>query len=422
MNSGWATKFKRRFWTLGILVFAFSIGTIQFATAVPLCYQAHNPWAKLLASVSPEQRDTLLFLNHFLQTKSLSAMAEKLYSNSQQFRDYYHRQTGHSNFDFSQITAQLLIGYHQHFFRQFQEPVSMSQLTSESIHRSLKAHGYQTNQRLSGRKNLEILSQENLNRYLDLKQIRQIHLQHPEIEKVVQNVKISFRRNTAYKTIHSGLIISSKMMEKYGIGAGKNTQFELNRKVLQTDDNIFFFVDWAIQGQQKAQASEFGNASFSLREDVASQNGFISAYVMWPDHIVRFAKNHLGYESSRVLNEMNSQNLPKSLKDWKPEWVETAFQVASELYRMDFTVADYQILYRGELSKLLLEQKEKGTPAEYESLISSLLKDGQAANQSFRSIVQTSNSMLDLFGPFGFVEFKIPVAIKANELSEIDSQ
>lgn len=332
----------------------------------------------------------------------------KGFQNSKYFNEFLKRkgiQLKNGFFDDPNVRSSVA-GYLQQIFRNFSgQP--LRNIQNASLKKALQGHGLANfDATKDSREILHSLSLKNTEQILQGKN----HISDPkmaEVEKAVRDLDFDFVHNTnLLKTSSQSELLSSYWLEEIGFSGGLNTSL-FNKHFLHSDDQVFFFIYPTKRGVKTGEGSEYGSDSIHLKSRYAAENGWISAFVMYPTDLMKASKT-LRLKEYDQLRE-NFENISEHSREQQSEFlmdhVEIAQKMKNQLYRLDFTVADFSHWVKTQLLISLKDLKSQN-PTEYENAIG-ILRSGD-----FRKM----NGLLRryVFGPLGIVgefELKIPVAV-----------
>ncbi|HNV69240.1 MAG TPA: hypothetical protein PKO06_06040 [Candidatus Ozemobacteraceae bacterium] len=320
--------------------------------------------------------------------------------------------------------------------RPFSDPLFLETRQRESMARSLffrrdpirepglfAADGYRTLHEISARNRVRV------------SRLLPAVTEKNEVRELVQKLSVVFIHNThVIRSVPDTPLVSSRVLQEVsGIG-GLNTYY-FNRQFLHSDDNIFFFV--LLQSGPKlgnARESLYGKYKFAPEETFGRERGWVSAFVMYPYDLYRFA-----FGSEKTLadqltpafqrefpREMTTsggdlQSLVKSLRPYKrdnPRWnrmLRDSFPlwrpVRRRLGQLDFTVDDFRALTLQVIEAYLagISTAEPARFAEWKSRLE------QGDTGDLMRLAYKEICGLDLY-----FEFKVPVAIPPWGLREIE--
>ncbi len=325
--------------------------------------------------------------------------------------------------------------YLERQFRVFEDPVSLRPRQSASLWRSLWVrHDGGLALDGDGYAALARLSTDNRRRLEE----RLPPMSEPvpaEVQEWLDRLSLVFIHNThVVRDVPDLPLVSSRVIrEVTGLG-GLNT-YAFNRFLLRSDDNLFFFVGLQVDGSLGThRESIYGKYKFSPDPAFARDRGWISAYVMYPYDLARFADSLVPGLSADFLADFRHE-FPQELAGvatagWEvitsrlgpakrhesrwlrvlqrrlPDWVRLRGTLAS----LDFTVPDFEALSREALRRHLtgLWRTDRDTWA----ALAARLGRGEAGNLLY-------DALREVFGLDLYFEFKIPVAIPAAAIQAV---
>ena len=204
-----------------------------------------------------------------------------------------------------------------------------------------------------------------------------------------------------------------------GILGGANTSY-FNKQILHTDDQVYFYALLGPPNYSSARYGDFGRAQFRLNESYASAHGWVSAYVMYPEDLAKFAKRAAPDHS---LSRDSFWTVPSEIAE---DQVSPAIRAETTvlqhlLHRCDFTVADWSFVLRNQLKIAMSELSSKDFPffSNTMRILAGQNYDGNLEN-SIRAWDELQNLLDELvFRPLGLpkdFELKVPVAVPAEQL------
>jgi hypothetical protein len=233
----------------------------------------------------------------------------------------------------------------------------------------------------------------------------------PEARKLLSHLDFIFQHNTMRYT-HRGHspIFSSRQLELLGMTGGLNT-LKFNRDILQTDDNVYFFVLPILKGVTKISADDlpdskgaYGRNYFQLDSTYAETAAWVSPFIMFPDEFINTVS---------AIDPMIGRSLAHSSTQSK-NYLGLARKGVETLHRADFTVDDFRGLIQDRLYDTLREL-HRDEPRMYETTLANLKSGDYAA---LKSTLQ-----LFVFYPMGLrddrFECKVPVAVPARETASL---
>ncbi len=391
----------------------------------------------------PGSADPLENLAHYLLDKSglvQGAAAEEPWQKLQQNERFHTWLQARGVPDATLVTREDRYTHLAAFLREslgrFSDPAFLEQRQRESMARSLffrrdpslepglfSADGYRTLREISTR------NRERIARLIPPVKAAD------KVRDLVQALSVVFVHNThVIRSVPDTPLVSSRVLQEVaGIG-GLNTYF-FNRQFLHSDDNIFFFV--LLQSGPKlgnARESLYGKYKFSPEETFARERGWVSAFVMYPYDLYRFAWNMDTALSAPLTTfferefpqEMRAaagsmQELVKSLRPYKRDnarWnrmLRDCFAlwrpVRKQLGRLDFAVDDFRALTL-QVIEAWLSGLYETEPVKFEEWKERLSHGdvGDLMRLAWKEVCG-----LDLY-----FEFKVPVAIPPWGLREVE--
>lgn len=361
----------------------------------------------------------------------------RLLNQNQRFQSFLQSRNLHEVYNIRRAERYKLLGeFLKDVLAPFSNPDYLSRRQSESLSRSLFF-----------RRNPQIgIDPVNADGYITLREISANNLRRltrslptdnsPEaVERIMQKLSVVFVHNTHVLTeVPESPLVSSRILQEVsGIG-GLNTYF-FNRKFLNSDDNIFFFV--LLQaGTQLSNMHEslYGEHRFSPEESFAQKQGWISAYIMYPYDLYRFALGCSPCDADK-LSISFAKEFPKEMSECKGdinELINALYEYKRETIRwnrmlrdyfglwnsvkrrlseLDFTVTDFRVLTMQVIRSYLTKMHQRN-PHEFEMWQKRINGNdpGDLLRLSYKEMCG-----LDLY-----FEFKIPVAIPGWGLRKIN--
>lgn len=281
---------------------------------------------------------------------------------------------------------------------------SLDDLQNDSLLAALEAHGYNSKIK-NGRSALEEVSRANLARlqenytYVSTGAMK-------KAEDVVSHMNFYFVHNTHILSARPKIpVLSSKRIEKMGLSGTANT-YEFNRDFMKTDDNVFFRVEKTMNKKiKKDLKSPYGKRALVIDSRYAEEHGWISAYIMYAGELGSAvdtidSSQWKAFKSLLATKYPNAISLDRNFSELNQKEPKALLALRNQLYKLDFTVADFTNLYR-ERYLFFLNQLLQKSPKEFEKALKQL-----AAGR--RSSVD--DEVNKSFGYQRF-EFKIPVAV-----------
>lgn len=371
----------------------FGAGFLYVALSLAIVFSwSIQGWGNSLDCQAALVAEHAEFLKSFVKGNPTFFTGLRLFSRSEEFRKFYRRKTGLPVPLPAVLTPGLMRQYHEAFLSKFNNPAVLEELRSDSLLQSLEVHGYTIDRSRSGWENLVKLSQRNLRRQLlDIPEI-DAYKSDSEINQMVQSVHPVLSRNSLRKDILGDVLLSSRQLKNYGGLGGANTQFDFNQSVIQSDDNVFFFVDWAIGTEyvQDSLADGYGHIAHFLDVDYARDHAWTSAFVMYSYDLIN-TLNYGPYRSSMSLGKKIDM-YDRSLSG----------QALSRLQYFDYTFQDFESMVRDLLGYELMRIKTEATPEQWASSLSR-----QDPLMALRKLVLEKHSIPRM-------EVKVPVSVPSR--------
>jgi hypothetical protein len=303
--------------------------------------------------------------------------------------------------DLNSVYERILLDHYRSFQALFDTRAKLLSLQNAALLRELSIRGAVIQPKLSGYENLQLLSRSNLDRYSRLNSIDDEYLQDPQIAAAVNNLRFDYLHNTTQNEFYGGYMLSSRQLVRYGLPGGRNSRKEFNREYMQSDDNIYFFLNVSSKSSPVgSQQSIYGSRRVSVSESYASKFAWVSPFVMFEYDLGHFGEDFKlpGYIYSAAV----------SMSDTEKAYLR------SSLHNYDFTLTDFQTLVRRYLGTFLYRSKHGGTSLSrssapsFEDLIALLYSsDPQVTNQFIREYILNPLHI-------GKLELKVPVAIPSR--------
>lgn len=299
------------------------------------------------------------------------------------------------------ILKDLLISHHRAFMSQFDNEAELQRMRNAALKADLAKHGLKEKAD-NAREALKDLSARNLERLMRLDGLSAEYLADPEIAAFVSKYELRVIRFSHTDLFSGDMLISSRQITRYGLPGGLQSQEKFNTHFLQSDNNVYFHVDFVRKGGPGLRkTSQYGDVRSTLRPDYAREHGWISPYLMSPMDLYYFAEYGTpGIEFKPPRAEFYGEN-------GKPP--PEAVRALSRVYTYDFTYDDYLSLMRHRLGTLLWAAKRNGSYA------TNPWKDESLPWGEFLPWLAEDDSRLQaaLEGKykFGLMEFKVPVAV-----------
>lgn len=375
--------------------------------------------------IAPELQSLIRFLDE--QARSSGGLARRL-ADHEGFRDFLASQTG------SEVTEETIARYFESSFRRLADPAMLWARQSEALRTALWYHGWTEPGQTDGYRCLAERSAANRDGFLERPRTPASPDAASAIEEAVATIRPVFIHNTnLLERIPEIPLVSSKEIRRTAGVGGLNTFF-FNRGFLHSDDNLFFFLDLATAAPMlPLMQSIYGKYQFVPEDAFADERGWISAFVMYPYDLLRFAtfacpdhvpalvevlrEEYAAELGSAPLSiaEINQRlrdvrrDAPRSVRVLRrgfPLWNE----VRKNLYRLDFTVGDFTIVVRDAFRRWLSELSVSD-PAAFHETLESIRRKGPGASQldAFKNAFD-----LDLY-----FEFKVPVALPSDRMRQL---
>ena len=308
---------------------------------------------------------------------------------------------------------ELIVEYHESFFEQFRDPVSLGELRNRSLRDALRRHGATIDSN-NAKAELKKLSRENRDRIEKRARLKEPWIRDREIDEMVENLEIRFDRNANQVEIAGGVILSSRRMADYGFEGGLNSYHSFNKDFLRSDDQVFFFVKLRSPKKPGGESSRYGHVQQSLDEAEASRNLWISPFVMYEEQLASFARTSLDGYAGKNQNDLVNLIGREGAGPVSHE----ATEIRNALHNFDFTHEDF-------LAMVKLQMRKSLTAIKYNPL-KRFGPLGNFAAIKRRILIADPPDMDDLFKALVLdplrlprMEGKVPVALAASSIKSV---
>lgn len=377
----------RRFFAVLLICGILSIVGSGGASAASLCDDLfRSPESKQLTPVHKIIEFAGAVSYRSVARSNVEALFEDLLNSSKVFADFVARRAAPESLS-TKRKADLIVQYHDEFFAEFRDPEKLREFQNRSLLSALRRHGYSPRSP-DARAELQNLSRANYERIEKERGLRDPRKSDRDVEELMAQLDLTLFRNSHREDVTSGLILSSRRLEVYGLGGGLNSRQNFNRDFLRSDDQIFFFVKMR-PADFSGVKSSYGKYRQKLKVKEFSGDVWISPFVM--------------YEAD--LNDFARRSLPQLTVRANPT------TVRSNLHLFDFTFEDYENLIRRQLRGALTSLK-RNPLARFKYGLSYAQAKAQLLNPSTR---KEEDPVMDalVHRPLGLpkMEAKIPVAL-----------
>jgi hypothetical protein len=309
----------------------------------------------------------------------------------------------------------ILAAYFNWTFSQYRDPSQFDRLRRATMARELLRRG-------AGDADFAEVSARNRDRILADLQVPNT----PEMraaEQVIQQLEMLFVHNTNVdldKRSAAVPLLSSRQLQEAGLGSGLNTKNAFNRDVLQTDDHVFFYIVFKNKTLPNPNTqSQYGKKSIHLNANYAARNAWISHFIMYPDSLLSFLQNNHPTQFQKLF-EIVDRHFAKKLsdnglsitlgnfieRDWQlllREEQVALTEILGTLHTMDFTIPDFERVWRGHLLQQLA-RISYSNPIRFQELL------GRLGTTEANKVVKELTGQVLGDKSFGF-EVKVPVAV-----------
>ncbi|MCO5141769.1 MAG: hypothetical protein M9962_01610 [Oligoflexia bacterium] len=255
-----------------------------------------------------------------------------------------------------------------------------------------------------------------------------------ELKKIFEEIETFFVHHTNFDINGRNLeapLLSSRQLEEIGLGRGLNSQNHFNRDIIQSDDNVFFFVSFKKKSVNALDMNsndwKYGTERIYLDKSFARENGWISYFMMYPDQFLSYLRkyhpelipkleNAIETKLSIKLYDINLKTAFANLRadQWntlneaEPELVS---KLLGSLHTMDFTVDDFEKVWKAQALHKLYEILQSD-PKEFQRILSEF----KSSDPEISVRPLEKDHLIDSF------EMKIPVAIEPTNVTYKSSE
>jgi hypothetical protein len=425
---------KHRLYFLIIFV-VFGLSTVG-GRAKALAFECERSFAEVPSPASRSHR----WIREAIEIRQISTGREAseksiwdplyqgLVLKTQEFRDHLANLGAKSEEATELEKARALKSYVENFWRRLIDPVSRANEQDKSIDKELDLRGAPRFPGLNGWARLQRISAINRKK-ISAKYDLHLAFASPSIREIALKAKLHVRRNSRVPITFGEGVLSSRQLQRLTGIPGYNTMHAFNRDFMQSDDSIYFFVDFQVK--PPPTESQYGKHGYWLSENAMPDRAWVSPFVMY---------NHeLGnaYNSSTRFREVVSGSNGKepdviagmdTIKTYQP----SDFDVLARqnLHHLDFTASDFLALVQAGYARLITPTeleinverrrlRSEGVKEHPELTIQRLaiakaqeLESQASGVNPLTSIVQTSIGLPDK------MEFKAPVFLPRHHIGK----
>jgi len=320
--------------------------------------------------------------------------------------------------------ASLLEDYLNQYFRRFAAD-GLAVRRSRALGTAPREHGLEF--RGDPYRALKTLSRRNLNRLLPERYAFGETPAMAEAEKIVNGILFALPHNVknAVSALPEGLLLSSRQLRRIGTGGGLNSRLPFTREFMGQEDQVFFFAD-VLHPKYPYPSSQYGDYGYLLDPNLAQDQGWVSAFVMYPEDLYGAARRLLSETEFGALEKAErASRAPwagaggrfRNLFEFTPEQRAAWTQAKRALQKADFTLEDYRTLVREKILRNLNAMRIRD-PNSFAAWMAILRDPGtHAAGRAAGWDAFLENV---LFKPSGLprsFEFKVPVAVDPKDLT-----